>query len=197
MTSEAARALAERLGIRLDTSQTVQGMPADTIASQDVAQGEKIDATVVVHAVVNSGTQQLTGTGNAGGTPAAVPGVVGTDYASAMSALTGAGFTVAVGFAQQSTNNGTIVAQNPPPNAQAPQGSQISVTLSVSGEVPDTEGMLPDAATRRLESYGYRVGKTDYVAVGAGGKVVGTVPEAGTDLAPGSAVNLEVNGPPH
>ncbi|HTX58984.1 MAG TPA: PASTA domain-containing protein, partial [Verrucomicrobiae bacterium] len=192
LSAPAAQSLAGRLGIKLDTSQTVQGLPANTIASQDLSEGTKVDSNTVVHAVVNSGMPVVA----APNAPlVTLPSVVGSDYATAMSTLGAAGFTVDVTFAQQSTNNGTIVAQNPAPNSQVPQSATVSVTLSVSGEVPDTEGMMPDAAVRKLESFGYRVGKTQVTAsVGAGGKVVGTDPQVGTNLSPGSAVTLIVNG---
>jgi len=77
------------------------------------------------------------------------------------------------------------------------QGATVIVMLSVSGEVPDTVGMTPDDASRTLRGYGYSVGRWEYTtAVGAGGKVIGTEPAAGTALAPGSSVTVIVNGPP-
>ncbi|MBV8149126.1 MAG: PASTA domain-containing protein, partial [Candidatus Eremiobacteraeota bacterium] len=45
-------------------------------------------------------------------------------------------------------------------------------------------------------SYGYVVGRTAYTTTGAGGRVVGTIPEVGTGLAPGSSLTLVVNGAP-
>jgi eukaryotic-like serine/threonine-protein kinase len=197
MTTAAAQAAAAKAGIKLDTSQTISGMPANTIASQDATPGSKIDANVVVHVIVNSGGGVIIPATGAAST-ATVPALVGQDYASAAAALTTAGFTPRVVYAQQSTNNGSIVLQDPPANAAAATGSTVTVTVSVSGEVPDTVGMTADAATRRLATYGYSVAKIEYTtAVGAGGKVVGTVPEAGTDLAPGSSVTLTVNGTGH
>jgi eukaryotic-like serine/threonine-protein kinase len=197
MTTAAAQAAALKAGIKLDTSQTISGMPANTIASQDATPGSKIDANIIVHVIVNSGGGILTpATTGAATTP--VPALVGQDYASAAAALTSAGFVPRVVYAQQSTNNGSVVLQDPAANAAAVPGSTVTVTVSVSGEVPDTVGMTADAATRRLAAYGYAVSKIEYTtAVGAGGKVVGTVPEAGTDLAPGSSVTLTVNGSGH
>jgi eukaryotic-like serine/threonine-protein kinase len=197
MTTSAAQAAAAKSGVKLDASQTIPGMPANTVASQDVTPGSKIDASTVVHVTVNAGGGPIVAP-SAGAAGATVPALVGQDYASAASALTAAGFTPQVRYAQQTTNNGTIVLQDPAANTQAPAGSTVTVTVSVSGEVPDTVGMTPDAAMRRLGAYGYSVGKTEYTtAVGAGGKVVGTDPEAGTGLAPGSSVTLIVNGPGH
>ncbi|HEY5427359.1 MAG TPA: PASTA domain-containing protein, partial [Candidatus Tumulicola sp.] len=197
MTTAAAQAAADKAGIKLDTSQTISGMPANTIASQDATPGSKIDANVIVHVIVNGGGGAITPVSN-GAATATVPAVAGEDYASAAAALTSAGFVPHVVYAQQSTNNGTVVLQDPSANTAAAPGATVTVTVSVSGEVPDTVGMSADAATRKLAAYGYNVSKIEYTtAVGAGGKVVGTVPEAGTDLAPGSSVTLTVNGTGH
>ncbi len=196
MSVEAARALADKLGVTLDTSQSIPGMPADTIASQSVAKGTQVARDAIVRVVVNSGMSTPPPAQAPNGPVAMLPSVVGDDYATARQTLTQAGFGVAVRYAQQSTNNGTIVAQDPPPG-QAPQGSNVTLTLSVSGEVPDTDGLTPDAAIRLLESYGYSVGRWEYTtSLGAGGKVIGTQPSAGTALAPGSSVVLTVNGTP-
>jgi beta-lactam-binding protein with PASTA domain len=69
--------------------------------------------------------------------------------------------------------------------------------LSVSGEVPDTVGLTPVAAIRTLHAYGYAPSGWEYTtSVGADGKVIGTKPEAGTPLTPGSRVTVTVNGTP-
>jgi beta-lactam-binding protein with PASTA domain len=73
----------------------------------------------------------------------------------------------------------------------------VTITLSVSGEVPDTVGLTPVDANKLLQGYGYSVSRWDYTtSVGAGGKVVGTEPAAGSALAPGSSVSVTVNGTP-
>ncbi|HVR45801.1 MAG TPA: Stk1 family PASTA domain-containing Ser/Thr kinase [Candidatus Binatia bacterium] len=197
LTVDAARALASRLGITLDTTQTIPGMPPDTIASQSVPQGSKVDRDSIVRLVVNNGMPNgWVGSPAANGPVAQLPSVVGDDYATARQALTQSGFEIAVRFAQQSTNNGTIVAQAPSAGPQA-SGSTVTITLSVSGEVPDTVGESQFDAMKALQSYGYSVSHTEYTTtVGQGGRVIGTEPPAGTSLAPGSSVTLTVNGTP-
>ncbi len=196
MQVAAARALALRRGITLDTSQSIPGMPPNTIASQSVPQGTQLNPNDTVHVVVNGGMENAPAPLEGNGPAASLPDVVDDDYAAARQALTQAGFQYTVRYAQQSTNNGKVVAQDPPPG-QVPQGSAVTLTLSVSGEVPDTDGMTPDAAKSLLESYGYAVGSWQYTtAVGAGGKVVGTQPSVGTTLAPPAGVTVIVNGTP-
>jgi eukaryotic-like serine/threonine-protein kinase len=197
LTVDAARALANRLGITLDTTQTIPGMPPNTIASQSVPQGSKLDRNSVVRLVVNNGMPNGPVESPAANGPVAnLPSVIGDDYATARQALTQSGFQIAVRFAQQSTNNGTIVAQAPSAGPQA-SGSTVTITLSVSGEVPDTVGLSQFDAMKLLQQYGYSVSHSEYTTtVGAGGKVVGTEPPAGTSLTPGSSVTLTVNGTP-
>jgi serine/threonine-protein kinase len=198
MSVDNARAQATRLGIALDTSQSaaVNGVPADTIALQDLTPGAKIDKNTIVHATVSTGVQPASGTNN-GTTTVAVPGVTSQQYQAAINALVGAGFTAAVHYQIQTTLNGDIVSQEPGAGSQAPSGSTVNVTLSVSGEVPDTNGMSVPDATATLASDGYAIARTVYtVTAGAGGRVVGTDPQVGTNLPPGQPVTLVVNGTP-
>jgi eukaryotic-like serine/threonine-protein kinase len=196
MSLSKAQTLANDRGITLDTTQLVAGMPPGTIASQDIAQGTKVDRNAIVRVVVNNGMPSAPPTQAANGPLVALPSVIGQEYDAARQTLTQAGFQVAVTYAQQSTNNGSIVAQDPLAG-QVAAGSTVTITLSVSGEVPDTDGMTVDAAEKLLESYGYKVARRQYTtAVGAGGKVIGTDPGAGTALSPGSSVTVTVNGTP-
>ncbi len=195
MSTEDARAQAEKLGITIDTTQTIGGTPADTIASQDPAPGTKVDRNVIVHTVVNNGVPSGPPQ-SAAGPNVDVPNVVGEDYDSAAQALTQAGIQFSLRYAVQSTQNGYVVSQTPAAG-QAPANSPVAITVSVSGEVPDTNGMTRAEALKKLQAYGYSVSRWDYTtSTGADGKVVGTDPQAGTDLAPGSAVKVTIYGTP-
>ena len=198
MTVQQAETLAKRIGVTLDTSQhaSVANVPNGAIASQDLQPGQQADKSTIVHALVSMGgaSDQPAADGNAPGT-VAVPDVTNTDYAGAISTLTGAGFRVAVRYAKQGAANGKIVDEDPR-SGTMPSGSTVTVTLSVPGEVPDTEGMTLDGAKAALEANGYTIGDVQYTTVeGAGGRVVRTMPEVGTALNPGSSVTLIINGP--
>ena len=195
MKTQAAQALADRAGVTIDATQTIAGEPPDTVSSQSIAKGTKVDRGATVRLVINTGMpSQPAQPGN--GPVVTLPNLIGDDYATARATLAQAGFDIAVRYAQQSVNNGTIVAQSPSPGPQA-QGITVTITLSVSGEVPDTGGMTPTDAIAVLRSYGYSVSRWEYTtSVGAGGKVVGTDPAAGTSLAPGSSLSVTVNGTP-
>jgi len=195
MKTQAAQALADRAGVTIDATQTIAGEPPDTVSSQSIAKGTKVDRGATVRLVINTGMpSQPAQPGN--GPVVTLPNLIGMDYATARATLAQAGFDIAVRYAQQSVNYGTIVAQSPSPGPQA-QGITVTITLSVSGEVPDTGGMTPTDAIAVLRSYGYSVSRWEYTtSVGAGGKVVGTDPAAGTSLAPGSSLSVTVNGTP-
>lgn len=197
MSVEKARAAAEKFGIRLDASQrtAVAGVPADTIASQNPAAGQQTQKGALVFATVSTGVQNPPAQPAGGVTMAAVPAVVGKPYQDAVDAIAGEGFSTHVQFKIIPAANGTIVAQDPAATTQLAQGSTVTVTVSVPGEIPDTEGMPVDKAKETLSAAGYGVNKTQYTTTaGAGGRVVGTDPAVGTPLSPGTAVTLIVNG---
>lgn len=195
LKSGEAEALAKRTGLNLDDSQRAAypGVAADVVAAQDQAPGTTLDRNATVHVVVSSGAGNL-GAGQA----VNVPNVVGDSYQAAVDAIAAAGLIPAVKYSVQLDQNGDVVAQDPAGGTSVPANSTITLTQSVNGEVPDTEGMTIQDAQATLQQYGYRVSNITYTAsAGADGKVVGTQPSAGTNLQPGAQVTLVVNGVAH
>jgi serine/threonine-protein kinase len=121
--------------------------------------------------------------------------VVNRDYVSANSALTKAGFAVKIIYMQHpaSADNGLVVQQDPQGGVPLEKGSTVNISLSVPGEVPDTEGMDLQSAENTLLNNGYTLGNITPTTEGADGKVVRTEPEAGTKLNPGTPVNIYIN----
>jgi eukaryotic-like serine/threonine-protein kinase len=197
MPIDQAQTLATKLGITLETSQQVvmPGQQPGTIASQDVNPGNKIERGGIVHVAVNAAAQPGPQNPNAGGT-AVVPQVIGEPYAQATTTLQQAGFPSYIEYSvAPSSANGTIIGEDPSGGAQVSAGSRITLTLSVPGEVPDTEGTTVDQARSALQAAGYSISSFQYTtAQGSNGNVIGTNPEAGTPLSPGSGVVLVVNG---
>jgi eukaryotic-like serine/threonine-protein kinase len=190
MTVADAQSLAQKMGVTLDTSQVAAdpNVPRGVIDAQDLTPGTQVERGQTIHATVSMGAG-----------PAAqsvsVPNTVGSQYADAISALQKLGLQPAIRFIVQPDKNGTIIDQDPAADTQASAGSRVTLTLSVNGEVPDTEGETVEAATQTLAQYGYQVGKIQYTTTeGASGNVVRTDPDAGTSLQPGSPVTLIVNG---
>jgi len=188
MTLDRARAIASRDGFTINISEKapIPNMAPNVIASQDIPAGTQIpaDHSVTMNVVVSTG-----------GGLSTVPNLIGSDLVSAQQQIRSAGFTASVTYTVEpgSPNNGQVISEGPSQGTPAQRGSTIQITLSVSGEVPDTNGMTLDQARAQLADYGYTIGNVTPTTEGAAGKVVRTEPEAGTKLAPGSPVNIYVN----
>ena len=185
-----AQATAQKLGLVLDSSQqrADPNVPSGVIDAQDAPPGSPLQRGDTVHVTVSTGAASNAQSIN-------VPTLVGLGYASAVSQVQQLGLQPAITFSVQLDKNGTIVEQDPPSGSQAESGKRVTLTLSVNGEVPDTEGETLAEAQSTLQADGYQVGKIQYTATeGSNGHVVRTEPSAGTNLAPGSTVTLIVNG---
>ncbi len=188
LTLDQARQIAAKDGFTINVSERAAfpNIPPNVIESQDVPAGMQVpsDHSTTVNVVVSSG-----------GGLTNVPNLIGSDLASAQSQLKGAGFAAAISYLVEpgSPNNGQVIALDPQPGTPAEKGSTIRMTLSVSGEVPDTNGMTIEQAKAQLADYGYTIGNVTPTTEGGSGRVVRTEPEAGTKLAPGSPVNIYVN----
>jgi len=190
LTVSAAQALAGKDGFVLDASQSAPfpGVPAGTIGSQDTPAGTPIDpqAPPTVAVVVSSGQPAV----NAQVTQAAdsLPDLTGKTYADALAEIAAAHATVQWNYRVQSTGHGTVVAQ-------VVDGGSPTLTLAVSGEVPDTVGESIDQARMTLAADGYPNPQITYTTIeGSNGNVARTDPMAGTALQPGTSVTLVVNG---
>jgi eukaryotic-like serine/threonine-protein kinase len=186
-----AQTLAAKLGITLDTSAQVAdpNVASGAIDAQDVVPGQPVTRGQTIHATVSTGSSAAVAQ------TTAVPSLVGLKYKDAVTQLQSLGFQPAITFSTQADKNGTIVGQSPSVGAQLASGQRVTLTLSVNGEVPDTEGDTLAQAQDTLASYGYQIAKVTYTTTeGANGNVVRTEPMAGTNLPPGSAVTIIVNG---
>jgi serine/threonine-protein kinase len=129
-----------------------------------------------------------------GHAPVAIPPVTGpgSTYASAAAALTAAGFNPVQANAYSSTVPvGQVIGTSPDPSAgPAPFGSTVTVNVSLGPQpvpVPDLSGDTVAQATTALQSKGLTVGA---VYGPAKGKVFLTTPDAGTNVSPGTAINI-------
>jgi serine/threonine-protein kinase len=129
--------------------------------------------------------------------PVAVPNVVGSSYEVAAAQLQSAGFTVGRVTVESSRPAGEVVAQDPPGNSTASQGS--SVTLSVSQgpttvSVPDVSLQTVADARATLRAAGFRVTvtrqETDDESLD--GLVMSQDPAGLTEANPSSTVTLTV-----
>jgi eukaryotic-like serine/threonine-protein kinase len=188
LTLDKARAIAARDGFTINITEmaAINNIPPNVIASQDVPPGTTVNAdhSVTVNLVVSTG-----------GGLESVPNVVNDDYVSANGALQKAGFSVDITYMihPASADNGLVVQQDPQGGTPLEKGNSVKITVSVPGEVPDTEGMALEDAKHALINAGYTLGNITPTTEGADGKVVRTEPFAGTQLRPGTPVNIYVN----
>jgi serine/threonine-protein kinase len=125
--------------------------------------------------------------------PVAIPSVAGKTYSDAAAALQSAGFVATQSQAYSATvPAGSVISTTPDPSA-GPQAFGSTVTVNVSlGPQPvpvptGLNGQTVPKATAALQAAGLTVGS---VFGPAGGKVFDTDPVSGTQVQPGSAVNL-------
>ncbi|HEY8313014.1 MAG TPA: Stk1 family PASTA domain-containing Ser/Thr kinase [Candidatus Baltobacteraceae bacterium] len=185
MQIDAAQKLAQQDGFTLIVQQqSMDNVPPNVIASQDVSPGTALARGGSVHVVVSTG-------GNA----TQVPDLSRQGPDEATQALAQAGFTPKLDYEihLSDPSNGQIIRQDPAPGTALARGSTVTMYLSVPGAVPDTNGMTLDAAQAALRAAGYTPGNITYSAEGFDGKVVRTEPEVGTQTSPGATVNLIVN----
>ncbi len=187
-TIDQAQALAGKMGFTISVTEeaVISNIPPRVIASQDPTPGKTINAGSQIYVVVSKG-----------GGLGQVPDVRGQDFVTAQSALKDAGFQVQAQYVPNPAGpeNGTVINEQPQGGTSAEKGSAVQLWVSVTGEVPDTDGMTLDDAKKTLLNYGYQLGNVTPTSEGADGKVVRTEPYAGTKANPGTPVNIYVNSP--
>ncbi len=126
--------------------------------------------------------------------PVAVPAAVaaGAAYATAVQALQAVGFVVAENKEYNATIASGSVIDSTPSATSGPQpyGSTVTVDVSLGPKpvaVPSLNGDTVAAATTALQAQGLSVGN---VYGPAGGKVFDMNPDAGTQVLPGTSVDL-------
>ena len=126
-----------------------------------------------------------------------VPSVVGEQYASAESALKGAGFKVTRSDVANAAPVDQVVAQSPGAGSAASPGSTITLSVSTGPQestVPSVTGDLQSQATQLLQTAGFTVPviQQDVTDPTQDGIVLNQSPGSGTKLKQGAAVTITV-----
>lgn len=140
------------------------------------------------------------GAPGSGSTGTLVPNVVGTTQQAATTTLTGAGLKLGTVTMQASSSaaSGTVISELPAAGTSVAAGISIALTVS-SGPaqvaVPDVVGRAQDAASTAITAAGLKVGTTTSQASStvAAGSIISESPSSGTQVAPGSSVDLVVS----
>ena len=126
-----------------------------------------------------------------------VPSVVGEQYASAQSALQGAGFKVTRSDVANAAPVDQVVAQSPGAGSSASPGSTITLSVSTGPQesaVPSVTGDDQTTATQLLQTAGFTVPvvQQDVTDPQQDGIVLNQSPASGTKLKQGAAVTITV-----
>jgi eukaryotic-like serine/threonine-protein kinase len=131
-----------------------------------------------------------------------VPNVVGLDFDEAVRRLQQAGFTADRGEMRFHTSapKMTVLEQTPAAGASDLVGSAVTLALS-NGQriatIPNVTGMSQSDAERQLEAAGFDAGDvTEQPSQQARGEVIGTRPQAGSQLPIPSTVALVISAGP-
>jgi len=180
------------LTVGTTTQASSSTVAAGNVISQSPAAGASVASGSAVNLTISTGPAQVQ-----------VPNVVGATQAAATTTITGAGLTVG-SVAMQASNTvaaGSVISQSPTAGTMVANGSAVNLTVS-SGPgtvaVPDVVGHTQADATTAITAAGLIVGTVTQASSAsvAKGSVISSAPAAGTQVAPGSSVDLTVSSGP-
>lgn len=125
----------------------------NTVISQGVNEGEKVDKYTTIDLVVSSKAEGIE-----------VDNVTGMDAELAAKALEGKGFKVVRDYANDDTvEKDKVISQEPLAGSKAAKGSNVTLIISqgkavTETTVPDLRGMTESAAKAKLEEYKLKCG---------------------------------------
>lgn len=129
-----------------------------------------------------------------------VPNVVGKTLDEAKETLNDAGLGWKIGKQEESAEyeEGYVMAQDPENGEKVKKNTQITLDVSTGKTqekitVPNVVGQDESSAQNTLEDAGFKVESTAVYSSQPQGEVVGTNPEAGTEVAKGSTVTIQVS----
>jgi eukaryotic-like serine/threonine-protein kinase len=158
------------------------------VYDQDPAQGSRVDRESPVEILVSTGPPTV-----------AVPELVGESRDDAISELSARGLkrNVVEVFSQE--DEGTVVAQNPPPGTRVDVGSTVRINVSQGVKpvgVPSVVGETFESASSQLQAQGFAVARRDVDSDEPEGIVVRQDPAGGAQATRGSTVTLSVSRGP-
>jgi beta-lactam-binding protein with PASTA domain len=181
--------LAAGLTVGTVTTANSPSVPAGNVISQNPAAGTNVAPGSPVDLVVSLGPA-----------PVAVPGVTGQPQAVAEAAIVAAGLTVGTVTTTNSPTvpAGSVISQNPAAGTTVAPGTPVDLVVSLGPApvaVPGVTGHPQAVAEATIVAAGLTVGTvtTANSPTVPAGNVISQNPAAGTNVAPGSPVNLVVS----
>ena len=160
---------------------------AGIVFAQDPRGGSKADKGSTIILKVSAGLGQ-----------GDVPSVVGLNKAAATSLLENSGFVADVVLQNDpKIVIDQVISQNPAAQTKAEKGSKVTIVVS-SGPatigVPDVTGQSAGTASATIIAAGFKVIESQQSSDSVpAGKVIGTNPDAGVSVAPGTTVRIIVS----
>jgi serine/threonine-protein kinase len=190
-TEAAARAQIQRAGLIPVLGESVLSNSCEkgTVVEQNPPANSQLEKSRDVTIQVCAGKKDVT----------IPPGLKNSQFTNVKAQLEGLGLTVDDSQVDSGLPEGTVVEVDPKEGSQVAPGSTVKVKVSRGNvnEVPNVRGYTKDLAIQRLKDSGYEVRVRDGVEVPAdqAGKVSDQNPKAGTKLARGKTVTIEVDIP--
>lgn len=187
MTTENAGELLEGRNLRLVVTGAEPSADVEegTIARQAPLAGSQLGSGEAVSVVVSSGNPEIS-----------VPAVIGRPVAEARGAIEGAGLTVS-GVSETGTGEaGTVTATTPPAGTLVGPGDGIQLTAAAAGvAVPEVLNLSRRRAREAIEAAGLVQGRIRWRFNDRRDPfiVLEQTPAAGTQVAPGSEIELVLN----
>ncbi|MER5178658.1 Stk1 family PASTA domain-containing Ser/Thr kinase [Streptomyces sp. NPDC002896] len=185
-TQSDAKKMATNVDLKLDiTQKTCEDQPKGNVCSQDPKAGTTVNKNDTISLVVSKGAPKV-----------AVPNVIDKDVDAATEQLERKGFEVETKKTESSEDPGTVLSQDPDPGTELEKGSTVTLEVAKKKEqttVPDVTGQTCDAAKQQMKDSDLTGNCTEVEsATVEAGKVIQTVPSAGTPADPGSAVTIQI-----
>jgi serine/threonine-protein kinase len=190
LEEQAARNAIIGLGLRVAASQPAESTVAQRgqVLSSTPQSGSSVEARTEVTLVVGSGPASVT-----------VPRLEDQTVAEAERILEEAGLTLGPSTNQETDDSsevGRIIESTPSAGVSAPGGSPVAVVVGserTTIPVPDVSGREADDAEDALRQAGLRVTRQEVDGTGNDGDVIGTNPQANTQVARNSQVVLQIS----
>jgi eukaryotic-like serine/threonine-protein kinase len=184
LTLDQALTMLHQAGLTADAERVPSdNIPEGVVSSQNPDPGKAADRGASVTLQVSAGPSSV-----------ALPDVTGRSVGDASAALNDAGMLVRLEYSLQPGDPvGTVLDESPAAGSQLKHGAAVTLTIVVSGIVPDVTGMTLDQSRIALQNAGYAVGNVAYTQNGSDGKVASTEPPGGSSLRPGETVTIYYN----
>ncbi len=171
-------------------------------ASSEVEEGIVIRSDIQEGTQLEAGDKVVLTVSGSEETGVEVPDLLNRSLAEAVSELEADGFVIErkEGYSE-TVAEGNVMSQNPEGGTKAERGSTVTITISQGAQdqkvaVPDTRGMLPEDARTTLEAAGLTVGnvvEVNHSDESLIGKVCNQSYSVGTEVDPGTSIDLEVS----